>query len=189
MRPFPTLETERLVMNQLRAGDIPRITEYAADENIARYTLNIPHPYAEQDAVYWLHMAHEGYKKGSQRAFAIRLKPELAFIGGIGLIINRRFQRAELGYWVAKPYWNRGFTSEAAAAVIEHGFQELDLNKIYATHLHENPASGKVMERNGMQREGYLKEHVLKNGVFCDLVQYGLTREQFRMGNRLVKQP
>lgn len=179
MKPFPILETERLVLNELRAGDIPRIVKFASAKEITQYTLNIPHPYAEKDAIYWLNMAYQGFKEGTQQVFAIRLKPDLEFIGGIGLIITRRFHRAEIGYWVGKPFWNEGYTSEAMKAVIEHGFQKLNLNKIYAIHLYENPASGKVMEKNGMQREGLLKEHVFKDGTYYDVVQYGMTKGDF----------
>lgn len=179
MKPFPTLETGRLVLNELQAADLPRIIEYAADPGIAQYTLNIPHPYAEKDAIYWLNMAYQGFKEGTQHVFAIRLKPGLEFIGGIGLVIARRFHRAEIGYWVGKPFWNNGYTSEAMKPIIEYGFQKLNLNKIYATHLRENPASGKVMEKNGMQREGFLKEHVFKGGTYHDMVQYGLTKRDF----------
>lgn len=179
MKPFPTLETGRLVLNELQAGDLPRIVEYAADPGIAQYTLNIPHPYAEKDAIYWLNAVYQGFKEGTQHVFAIRLKPGLEFIGGIGLVITRRFHRAEIGYWVGKPFWNNGYTSEAMKPIIEYGFQKLNLNKIYAIHLQENMASGQVMEKNGMQREGFLKEHVFKKGTYHNVIQYGLTKQDF----------
>ena len=184
MKPFPSLETERLLLDSPRAADIPRIVEFAADEGIAEYTLNIPHPYEEKDAISWLNMAHQGYKDGLHHVFAMRLKPGGEFIGGIGLVITRRFRRAEMGYWIGRPFWNQGYTSEAMQAVMKYGFETLKLNKLYAIHLHENLASGKVMLKNGMQREGLLKEHVYKNEQYFDVIQYGLTKGQYE-GSRL----
>ena len=84
-----------------------------------------------------------------------------------------------MGYWLAEPYWNQGYTSEAAAALLQYGFNTLGLHKILATHLVENPASGKVMIKNGMIKEGELKDHAKKNGVYRSLIQYRLTKEEY----------
>lgn len=178
MQTFPTLETNRLLLTELQSQDIPRIVEYASDQEITQFTLNIPHPYTEQDAIFWLNQSYQGFKDGHLIVFAIRLKPHLEFIGGIGLTMAELYHRAEIGYWVAKPFWNKGYASEALAVVLKHGFQKLNLHKIYATHLDANRASGKVMLKNGMTKEGILKDHIYKNGKYYDLVQYGLISDQ-----------
>ncbi len=108
MQPFPAIETARLRLTELGSGDIPRIVQLAANPRVSDYTLNLPFPYAEKDAIYWLNLAHQGCANGTHFIFAIRLKPDNAFIGGIGLTLERRFNRAELGYWLGEPYWNRG---------------------------------------------------------------------------------
>jgi RimJ/RimL family protein N-acetyltransferase len=64
--------------------------------------------------------------------------------------------------------------------VLTFGFRQLELNKIYATHFLNNPASGKVMEKNGMVKEGELKEHIRKNGEYLSLVQYRLTQKGYQ---------
>ena len=66
--------------------------------------------------------------------------------------INRT--RAELGYWVGEPYWGNGYCSEAACALIDFGFEQLELKQIIAEHLRNNPASGRVMRKAGMQHIG-----------------------------------
>ena len=71
---LPALTTPRLLLSALTATDIPQIITYAGDENISRYTLNIPHPYQEKDAVFWLNMASEGLADGSKYIFAVRDK-------------------------------------------------------------------------------------------------------------------
>jgi ribosomal-protein-alanine N-acetyltransferase len=63
----------------------------------------------------------------------------------MGLPLERRFDRAEAGYWLGRPFWSRGLATEALAVVLQFGFTDLKLNKIYATHTAENPASGRVM--------------------------------------------
>jgi RimJ/RimL family protein N-acetyltransferase len=183
MHSFPEIETARLRLTELRSGDIPRIVQLAANPRVSDYTLNLPFPYAEKDAIYWLNLAHQGYANGTHFIFAIRVKPENAFIGGIGLTLERRFNRAEAGYWLGEPYWNRGYATEALAAIIPFGFDTLGLHKITSSYLAQNPASGRVMEKCGMHREGELKEHLCKGATYHTLIVYGLTRSDYQPRN------
>lgn len=178
MKNFPEIETERLFLTELKAEDIPEIVKYASNKSISDFTLNLPFPYSEKDAVYWINLANQGFKNGTNLIFGIRLKPDNNFIGGIGLTIERKFNRAEIGYWIAEPFWRKGYTTEATKSIIKFGFDNLDLNKFTSSHLAKNPASGKVMEKSGMTKEGELKEHILKNSEYHDLVLYGLTKKQ-----------
>jgi len=107
------------------------------------------------------------------------LKSTQELIGAISLTINKRFNRAELGYWVAKKYWNQGYCTEAAKAMLEYGFHKLYLHKIIATYITRNPASGKIMRKIGMKKEGVFKEHVIKWDKYEDLVSYGILREEW----------
>ncbi|MBC6612712.1 GNAT family N-acetyltransferase [Hymenobacter sp. BT507] len=176
MNAYPTLNTERLLLRQPQAHDIPTIVQLANEPTVAHMTLNIPHPYAESDAIYWLNAANQGFASGLHQVFAIELRETNQFIGGIGITVEPRFNRAEAGYWVGKPFWNKGFATEALRAVLAFGFETLELHKIFATHLTENPASGKVMQRAGMHWEAELHQHVRKNEQYLDLMQYQLTR-------------
>jgi len=179
MDPFPKIKTDRLTLSELLATDIPTIIKYAGNKKIAETTLNIPHPYKEKDAIFWINMAHQGFQNKTQYTFGIRLNATNEWIGGIGLIINQRFNRAELGYWIAEPFWNNGYATEAVKAILKFGFETLQLNKIYATHLMGNPASGKVMIKNGMIKEGELKEHIKKGDFYKSLIQYRLTKSEY----------
>lgn len=185
MEQLPRIITERLVLTELKASDIPIIVKYAANKSISDYTLNLPFPYTEKDAVYWVNLANQGLKNKTHFIFAIRLKENDAFMGGIGLTVEQRFFRSEIGYWIAEPFWNNGFTTEAAKAIINFGFKELGLNKLTSSHLEKNFASGKVMIKCGMKKEGELKEHICKNSVFHTLVLYGLTKADYNMETNL----
>ena len=83
MDSFPQLETERLILSQLRASDIPAIVDYANHKPIADYTLNIPYPYSENDAIYWLNQAHQGFRNNTLFVFAIRQKSDQSFMAYI----------------------------------------------------------------------------------------------------------
>jgi len=179
MNTFPELETKRLLLSKLTTTDIPNIIKYAGNIRVAETTLHIPHPYSEADAIFWINAANDGFKNKTQYTFGIRIKNSKEFIGGIGLKINARFNRALLGYWIAEPYWNKGYASESTSAILKFGFEELNIHKIYATHLVENPASGKVMINNKMIKEGELKDHTKKGDSYRSLIQYRLIREEY----------
>ena len=179
MQPFPEIETARLRLGELQPGDIPQIVKYAANPRIAAHTLNLPSPYTDKDAVFWINLANQGFQNGTHFIFAIRHKAGNEFIGGIGLTVEPRFNRAEVGYWLGEPFWNRGYVTEATQAIIRFGFGSLGLNKITSSHLAQNPASGRVMQKSGMTREGELKEHIRKDTAYHTLVLYGLTRSDY----------
>ena len=175
----PTLETERLLLRPFALTDAPRVRELAGDPAIADTTLNIPHPYKEGMAEEWIATHLPKYRTGEQVDLAITAKESGDLVGAIGLNIDQRFQRAELGFWIGRGFWNRGYCTEAARAVIEYGFRHLSLNRIHAHHFGRNPASGRVMVKIGMSREGLLREHVLKGSRFEDSVAYGILRGEW----------
>ncbi|MFK8164025.1 MAG: GNAT family N-acetyltransferase [Lewinella sp.] len=177
MKSLPELTTVSLRLSALSEADIPLIVHYANNNYVARYTANIPHPYSEADAVFWLNMASEGLKEKNHFIFALRNKETNAFMGGMGLRRHPEFNRAELGFWLGEPFWGQGLTSEAVAAIIRFGFGELGLDKITARHIVVNVASGKVMLKNGMKQEGLLRKEIVRDGRQHDVAVYGLLVE------------
>lgn len=167
------LETERLILRPFTLADAPDVQRLAGDRAVASTTLNIPHPYEDGMAEAWIRTHPEQFARDETVTFAITRR-DGTLIGAIGLTINARFRRAELGYWIGVPYWGQGYCTEAARAVRDYGFETLGLHRIHATHLTRNPASGRVMVKIGMQHEGHLREHVEKWGVFEDLEFYGI---------------
>ena len=92
-------------------------------------------------------------------------------MGCISSILNRH-NGAELGYWLGVPYWNHGFMSEAARAVIEAGFSTVKLHRVVARHFVRNSASGRVMQKAGMTLIGTMRDSWLKANVFESEVWY-----------------
>ncbi len=182
------LQTERLILNSLSYQDIPKIIEYLQNPKISENVINIPFPYSEKDAIFWINLANQARKNGEAYNFAIRLKnaTDKNFMGGIGLSIDKKHNKAELGYWIAEPFWNTGFVSEAAGKILEFGFETLELNKINSTHFIHNPASGKVMIKNKMIKEAEIKEHFKKGDKYLDVIQYRLTREEYQNQSKII---
>jgi len=172
----PTLETERLILRPFDLSDAPRVQLLAGDRAVAATTKNIPHPYEDGMAEQWIGSHQERFERGQEVVFAITRKDGGELIGAIGLTLKLAQDNAELGYWIGKPYWGRGYCTEAASAVLRYAFTELRLNRVHAHHFSNNPASGRVMKKIGMRHEGRLRQHVKKWGEFYDVEAYGILR-------------
>jgi [ribosomal protein S5]-alanine N-acetyltransferase len=180
----PTLETARLVLRPFCAADAGRVQLLAGDRAVADTTLKIPHPYEDGMAEKWIANHADWFQRDEQAVFAVTLKTDAALIGCVGLRIDRDDDRAELGYWIGRPYWGQGYCTEAVRAVLAFGFAELGLNRIHAHHFVRNAASGRVMQKAGMQREGRLRQFAKKWDVFEDVEMYATVREQASAAGR-----
>ncbi|MDR2234597.1 MAG: GNAT family N-acetyltransferase [Chryseobacterium sp.] len=174
LNEFPVIETERLILSRLKEEDLDAVTEYLQDRIYSDLTSNIPFPYARKDAEFWLKMSDDAFNGNTGYTFAIRNK-QGQIMGAIGLH-DRDDDKAELGYWMGKPFWNKGYVTEAAKALIEFGFRELQVHKIYATYFLHNPASGRIMEKIGMEEEALLKQHIRKDDAYLDVMMYSVFR-------------
>lgn len=170
----PTLRTSRLLLRPFSADDCAAVERLAGDEKVADGTLTIPHPYPSGAALEWIATHPTEWQAGTGLILAIADADSDELYGSIGLGIDRDNDRAELGYWVGVPYWNRGYCTEAARTLINFGFDELGLHRIHAHHFTRNPASGRVMEKLGMQFEGVQRAAVKKSGRFEDLACYAI---------------
>jgi ribosomal-protein-alanine N-acetyltransferase len=178
------LDTERLVMRAFRLADVDAVAGLANDEEVARNTLNIPYPYARDDAVAWITSHAEQLERREAVTYAITERGLDRVVGAVGLILELDHERAELGYWLGRPYWGRGYATEAARAVVRWGFEAFDLHRVHASHFPRNPASGRVLAKLGMRHEGRLREHVVKWGEHLDLVRYGVLRDELHPAAR-----
>ena len=175
MTSLPTLETERLRIRPYSEADIPELLPLIGAKEVAETTLRIAHPYTERDARAFLELVQDPGKMW----LAITLRQDGRQIGGIGLRIDEDHKHAELGYWLGVPYWGQGYATEAARELLRHGFEELKLHRIFATHFKNNPASGNILRKLGMHYEGCRREHLLKWGEFVDSEMYGLLRHEW----------
>ena len=180
MDTFPELTTERFVLRKIRLSDVPALLKHVNNKSITDQIINFNYPYLEADAVARMHFVHEGFKNRERYVFLVAGKEDNALVGEIGIHLDMGNNRAEIGYWVAEPFWGKGIASEVTAAVLKFGFETLELNKIYATHYLDNPGSGKVLVNNGMILEAELKEHYRRGDGYGTVRQYRLTQEEYQ---------
>ncbi len=148
---FPRLETERLILRQLRVEDFPALIQYVNNPNVTENLVNTPSPYREPDAAMRLSYVVRGFKNKTRFVFAIESKERQELIGEISLhLLDQNREQAQLAYWLAEPFWGQGIMTEAAKEALRFGFSQLKLGLIYADAYEHNPGSLKVIERLGM---------------------------------------
>lgn len=179
MADLPTILTARLRLRALREADLPRMAELADAPEVYRFTLRIPSPYRLEHARQFMQIQQDSWARGEGLILGIALRESDAIMGAVGLEINRPMDRAELGFWIGVPYWNQGYTTEAAGAMLGYGFKHLGLNRIYAGHFAGNDASARVQQKLGMKYEGVLRQALKKDGEYMDDVIYAVLREEF----------
>ncbi|MDG2014924.1 MAG: GNAT family N-acetyltransferase [Pirellulaceae bacterium] len=175
--PQPNLTTERLTMRPFWEADAEQVQSLLQCREIAANTISIEHPYPAGAARIWIN-THQKKWQGSEAAiFAICENTNTHTpVGAIGLEINAKHENAELGYWIGESWWGRGYCTEAAQALVDFGFSTLGLKKIHAHFMAKNPASGRVLRKIGMEKEGHMKSHIKKWGIFEDVIFFGTVR-------------
>ena len=172
LEQLPTLETKRLRLRPLKITDAARVQEYAGDLRVAEMTALIPHPYPDGLAEEWI----RDRTPQSDPIFAIALREDDELIGVIGIHPEPNGPIAEIGFWIAVPFWGRGYCTEAAREVLRFSFEDLELQRVFAGHFAGNEASGRVQEKIGMKKEGYAPWGVFRFGEPRDRVMYGIIR-------------
>lgn len=154
-------------------GDLEELARLADNRNVWRNLRDrFPNPYSKRDARAWIkgvtrqipcaHFAVEAAEAGGRLA------------GGIGLMAQEDIHRgtAELGYWLGEAYWGRGIMTGAVEAFAGYAFEAFRLRRLYALVLDWNPASARVLEKNGFLLEGRLRRSAIKDGAVVDELVY-----------------
>jgi len=177
--PYPTLTTQRLILRPFTLSDVPDLCLLAGDHRISEMCLNIPYPYFEETGRAWISEHQEAYMQDKAVIFAVCMRDTGRLAGACGLELEFSDKRGELGYWIGYQFQGNGYATEAVSITLQYGFTGLSLDRITATSILWNAASARVLEKSGFSKEGVLRGHVLKNGLFTDIVVWGLLREEF----------
>ncbi len=162
-------------LRDLIKDDALIIAEYAGDYDIAKMVATMPHPYSLEDAYAFLDKIKGQIKAGEGHSLAITFDGD--FAGSIGWFYNEEHV-LEIGYWVAKPYWGKGVACKALALILELVKVECaDETEVLGNYMEENPASGRVLEKNGFVRDG--------RGEDCFSLARGEARPAIRMLKKL----
>ena len=157
---MPTLETPRLTLRRMTMKDAKDVFEYSRDADVARHVLWSAQKDIGEAKDYCRYMTRR-YRADEPSSWGIVDKKTGRLVGTIGYM-NYDMDNAsvEIGYSLAKWMWNGGYMTEALRRVIDYTFDAMDINRIEAQHELDNPASGRVMEKCGMRREGVLRQRL-----------------------------
>src|SRR5690606_9011521 len=169
------LTTERLILRDFVESDWPAMLEYQREESFLRY-----HPWesrGEADVRSLLERFIQWQEEEPRHRFqpAITRRGSDEVIGSVGVRANDPGGLiADLGFELAPRCWGKGFATEAASAMLEFGFQQMELHRITAHCIAENTASARVLERIGMRPEGRLREAEYFRGRWWDVLLYAV---------------
>ncbi|MBQ4580701.1 MAG: GNAT family N-acetyltransferase [Clostridia bacterium] len=177
---LPVLETPRLTLRRARMSDAADIYRYAQDPEVARHVLWEVHRSIFETRSYVRFLLYQ-YRNGLPGSWVIVLKENKRVIGTIGyMTCNADNSTVEVGYSLAREHWGKGLMTEALAAVIDETFRTLKLHRIEAMHFTDNPSSGRVMEKCGMQHEGHMRERINCKGVFRDVEMWAILQKDWK---------
>ncbi len=157
-----------------RIEDLDSLVGYANNYNIAKNMADVfPHPYTFENGKGFIQMANQ-----SNPPHILAIEVDGAAAGGIGIHPQQDIYRknAELGYWLAEPYWGKGIISRAIVHMVAYGFKNWDITRIYARPFGTNIPSQKALEKSGFILEATLKQTFFKNGEYFDELIYAIRR-------------
>ncbi len=164
------LALTRCNVRSWRRSDVEPLAAHANNRNIwINLRDRFPHPYTKADARAFIRWARA---QRPETAFAIAVGDEA--VGGIGFVMNADVERvsAEIGYWLAEPFWGRGMTTEALVAATKYAVEAHGLTRIYALPFAWNQGSCRVLEKAGYILEARLRRSAIKDGRITDQLQY-----------------
>ena len=154
--------------------DVSSLAMYANNYKIAKFLRDaFPHPYNVDDAKAFIELAT---KDTPIHLFAIDINGEA--VGGIGIhpLSDIYKKSAELGYWLAEPFWGKGIVTKAIEEMVNFAFTTYDINRIFAVPFATNPASQRVLEKNGFKLKAKFETTIFKNGELIDELVYAIRR-------------
>lgn len=159
-------------------SDLNSLVRFANNPNIAmNMTDQFTHPYTAINGMAFIDFAT---REIPVRLFAIEVEGEAA--GGIGLHPQNDIQRknAEIGYWLAEPYWGKGIMTRAIAEMVDYGFANLDIERIFARPFGTNKGSQRVLEKAGFVFEAKFEKTFFKHGEYIDELFYAVRKDTWK---------
>jgi ribosomal-protein-alanine N-acetyltransferase len=179
------LETPRLILRLPQTKDIPEIIRYFRENEAHLAPFDPKRPDGFLSEAYWqtrIPKHHAEFQADQALRLYLFDKPANAEVIGtlaFSQIFRGSFQACYLGYGIAERYQGHGLMFEGASAAIDYAFRELNIHRIMANHLLDNPRSAKLLQRLGFVREGLAKDYLRIDGEWRDHVLNSLTNPQW----------
>ncbi len=175
----PKIEAARLHLRRLTMRDAQDIFAYSRDPLVAEHVLWEAHRNVLETRGYVRYMIRK-YRYGEPSSWGICLNTDDVVIGTIGFMwISPENAAAEVGYSLSRAHWNKGYMTEALAAILRYAFVEMELNRVEAMFETTNPASGAVMRKCGMMPEGILRQRLVNKGKFVDVELCSILKKDY----------
>lgn len=171
------LETDRLILRRFNIDDAREMFyNWASDEEVVKYLTWSPHKNVEVTEEF-INSCIQGYEKSEFYQWVLEIKETHELIGSISVTkVIDEISSMELGWVIGRKYWGKGYTAEAAKAIIAMFFDKVGVNCIYACHDVDNINSGRVMRKVGMKYEGTLRQNMKNNRGIVDSMRYSILR-------------
>lgn len=180
MFSMPDIQTDRLLLRRITMKDAQDIFEYSRDEDVARHVLWNAQKNVSEAKDYVRFMLRL-YRDDLPSSWGVIDRASGRLIGTIGyMAYSEDNASVEVGYSLAKWMWGKGIATEVLRAVIDYTFDTMDVNRIEAQHEIDNPASGRVMQKCAMVKEGVLRQRLYNKGKFVDVALYSILRGDAR---------
>lgn len=162
-------------LRKFEETDVESLVRHANNYKIARFlTDGFPYPYTDEHAKAFIANAND--EKSPNLIFAIEVNGEAAGAVGVHPQSDIHRKNAEMGYWLAEPYWGHGIVTRVVKEVVQIAFEKFNINRVFARPFSSNPASQRVLEKAGFRLEGRFEKTLIKNGEYLDELIYAVRK-------------
>lgn len=180
MKKIDTIDMERLILRELKEIDIQEVHEYASDPDVSKYVPFGPNTLKQTKEFLSMCIEYQYEKDRVDFELAVIEKREDKLIGVCGFHISDRENREGwIGYCLNKMYWGKGYGTDIAKTLLNIGFNQFKLHRIYATCDPDNLGSEKILQKIGMKKEGYLRKHIWSKGSWRDSLLYAILEDEY----------
>lgn len=186
------LTTKRLILRNIKLNDKDSIRKHINNLNVSRYLLTVPYPYTKKDAKCWVNHCKEKQKEKLRTSYelGIIIKPNKEVVGGVCVSkVDRDQGTADIGYWIAEPYWGQGYVSEAVTKLIDFAFSKLKLRRLTIPVFVKNVGSNSLAKKLGFKYVGTLRKACMakSTGKIHDENVYSMLKSEWKRKKEVKK--
>ena len=181
MLNLKNIESKHLILRAFKELDIEKVHGYASDSEVTKYVPFGPNTLKESEEFVKMCIEYQYQKERVDFELAVICKSNNELIGVCGIHISDKTNREGwIGYVFNRIYWGKGYGTEVAKILLSFGFNQLNLHRVYATCHPDNIGSQRILEKNGMKREGHLRENIYVRGQWRDSLLYAILEDEYK---------